>query len=205
MKLILHTMPGTIGVATHIALEECGLDYELVKVDFTKQEQLSDSYRKINPRLRVPSLVVDSHVLCETPAILFYLAQLVSDSPIALPPEPLKIADIQSFNSYLGSTVHVAHAHKLRGARWSDDDTAKALMKAYVPTTMSRCFDLIEKELLKGPWVQGAEFSINDPYLFAICRNGWKATVSISQSIRKYSSITRTCCIARPCRRYLLN
>ena len=170
MKLILHTMPGTIGVATHIALEECGLDYELVKVDFAKQEQLSDSYRKINPRLRVPSLVVDSHVLCETPAILFYLAQLVCDSPIALPPEPLKIADIQSFNSYLGSTVHVAHAHKLRGARWSDEDTAIASMKAYVPTTMSRCFDLIEKELLKGPWVQGAEFSINDPYLFAICR-----------------------------------
>ena len=168
MKLILHTMPGTIGVATHIALEECGLDYELVKVDFAKQEQLSDSYRKINPRLRVPSLVVDSHALCETPAILFYLAQIAPDSPIALPREPLKIADIQSFNSYLGSTVHIAHAHKLRGARWSNDGTAMALMKAYVPTTMSRCFDLIEKELLKGPWVQGAEFSINDPYLFAI-------------------------------------
>ena len=168
MKLTLHTMPGTIGVATHIALEEGGLDYKYVKVDFAKQEQLSDSYCKINPRLRVPSLVVGSHALSETPAILFYLAQLAPDSSLALPREPLQIADIQSFNSYMASTVHVAHAHKLRGARWSNDDASMASMKAYVPTTMSRCFELIEKELLKGPWVQGAEFSINDPYLFAI-------------------------------------
>ncbi|MDC0434691.1 glutathione S-transferase family protein [bacterium] len=168
MKLTLHTMPGTIGVATHVALEEGKFDYETIKVDFARQEQLSDSYRKLNPRQRVPSLVVDSHVLSETPAILFYLAQLAPDAPIALPREPLKIADIQSFNSYLGSTVHVAHAHKMRGARWSNDDTTMASMKAYVPTTMSHCFELIENELLKGPWVQGADFSINDPYLFAI-------------------------------------
>ena len=168
MKLTLHTMPGTIGVATHITLEESGLDYEIVKVDFAKQEQLSEQYQQINPRLRVPALVVDSHVLSETSAILFYIAQLSQSSSIALPGEPLETADILSFNSYLGSTVHVAHAHKMRGSRWTDDETTMAAMTAFVPTSMSRCFDLIENQLLKRPWVHGDNFSISDPYLFAI-------------------------------------
>jgi glutathione S-transferase len=28
---------------------------------------------------------------------------------------------MQAFNSYLCSTVHVAHAHRVRGNRWADD------------------------------------------------------------------------------------
>ncbi len=169
MALQLYTTPGTIGVAAHIALEESGLAYQAIKIDFATKEQLSDHYRKINPKMRVPALIVDGQVLTETPAILVYLAQVApSSSILGLPAEPLAFAQIQSFNSYLASTVHIAHAHKMRGARWADDADALAAMTAYVPTSMSACFDVIEKELLKGPWVHGEAFSISDPYLFAL-------------------------------------
>jgi glutathione S-transferase len=33
---------------------------------------------------------------------------------------------------------------------------------------MAACFALIENEMLEGPWVAGADFSIADPYLFTI-------------------------------------
>ena len=46
-------------------------------------------------------------------------------------------------------------------------------MKAKVPQNMSDCFTLIENDLLKGPWVMGAAYSICDPYLYTI--SGWLA------------------------------
>ena len=35
---------------------------------------------------------------------------------------------------------------------------------------MTECFELIETEMLKGPWVLGDAFSIGDVYLLAIAR-----------------------------------
>ena len=166
MAILFYTSPTSIGVATHIALEESGLDYELVEIDFTKQQQSSSDYLKINPKARVPSLLVEDGVLTETPAILTYIAQLAPNSSLKLPSDPFQFAAIQSFNSYLSSTVHVAHAHNHRGARWADDPDALKAMTAYVPKSLSACFALIESSLIKGPWVHGQKFSISDPYLF---------------------------------------
>ena len=47
-------------------------------------------------------------------------------------------------------------------------------MKAKAPQNMSDCFDWIDRELLRGPWMMGEDFTIADPYLFTI--GGWLAT-----------------------------
>lgn len=168
MKPIYYTAPKSIGLATHVALEESGLPYELRVLDMTLRQQADKAYLAINPKARVPSLVVGEDILTETPALLFYLAQIAPGSSIALPSAPLSQAKIQSFNSYLCSTVHVAHAHKMRGTRWVDDKHALDAMTANVPNTMAACFDMIENQFFLGPWVHGEAFSISDPYLFAI-------------------------------------
>jgi len=33
---------------------------------------------------------------------------------------------------------------------------------------MTDCFELIDRKLLKGPWVMGEQYTICDPYLFTI-------------------------------------
>lgn len=168
MSITFYTSQQSIGVVSHIVLEESGLEYDLVEVDFSTNQQASADYLKINPKARVPSLVLDKGILSETPAILTYIAQLAPKSAIALPDDPYEHAQIQSFNSYLASTVHVAHAHKRRGSRWTDDESAMQAMTDYVPTAMSACMELIESQMLKTPWVHGETFSISDPYLFRI-------------------------------------
>lgn len=170
MKLELHSNTGTIGAAAHIALAESGLEFVFVNIDMANKQQQSSEYLQINPKARVPSLIADGNVLTETPAILFYLAKIAPDSPIALPESTLAQANIQSFNSYLCSTAHVAHAHKMRGSRWSDDIDVHQKLSQYVPTSMAQCMAMIEDELMQGPWVHGMYFSISDPYLFAICQ-----------------------------------
>ena len=97
------------------------------------------------------------------------MAQSFPDARLA-PTDPFEFARAQAFNSYLCSTVHVAHAHGGRGTRWADDPVAIADMKRKVPETMAACFDLIEREMFEGPWVLGESYSICDPYLFTMSR-----------------------------------
>ncbi len=162
--------PNTCALASHVALEEAGASYETVRLNFADNQQRKPEYLAINPKGRVPALVTDRGILTETPAILAWIAQAYPQAKLA-PADPFEFARAQSFNSYLCSTVHPAHAHGRRGARWSDDAAAQESMKAKVPQNMTDCYTIIEREMLKGPWVMGEAYSICDPYLYTI--SGW--------------------------------
>jgi glutathione S-transferase len=172
--------PKTCALATHIVLEYVGADYEAIKLDFRENQQRSKEYLAVNPKGRVPALVTDRGVITETPALLLYLAQTYPQAKVAPLDDPFALAEMQAANSWFCSTVHVAHAHGPRGSRWSDDPAALQSMKAKVSTNMSDCFDLIEKDLLRGPWLMGANFTVADPYLFTM--SSWLATDGVEMA-----------------------
>jgi glutathione S-transferase len=168
---------GACSRASHITLEEAGAQFEPVRLSLKDGEQRKPEYLKLNPKGRVPTLVTDRGVLTETPAILAYIGQTFPDAKLVPAGDPFAFAKVQAFNSYLCSTVHVAHAHKGRGARWTDDKAAQSALTAYVPTSVAACFDLIENEMFAGPWVMGDAFTICDPYLFTVSQ--WLESDSI--------------------------
>jgi glutathione S-transferase len=169
--LTLYYAPHTCALATHIVLEEVGASYSAKRIDFASNQQRSPDYLKVNPKGRVPALVTDRGILTETPAMLVYVAQ---SFPTGLAPidDSFLFAQIQSFNSWLCSHLHVAHAHRMRGYRWVDaDDTHSiAAMQRKVPQSVGDSFALIEREMLKGPWVMGERYTICDPYLFTLAQ-----------------------------------
>ena len=167
----LYFAPGTCALASHIALADAGASYTTVKLDFKAGQQNSPEYLAINPKGRVPTLVTDRGVLTETPAMLAFIAQSFPQARLAPLDDPFEFAKVQAVNSYLCSTVHVAHAHKLRGARWATEETSFADMKRMIPKTVGACFSLIERDMLKGPWVMGEQYTICDPYLYTL--TGW--------------------------------
>lgn len=166
--LTFHYAPGTCALASHLALEHAGARYEAVRVDFKAQEQRSSAFLELNPKGRVPVLVADRGVLTETPAILQYVAQAHPAAALAPLDDAFGLAKMNEFNSYLASTVHVAHAHKARGARWADDESAWAAMRSKVAQNMADCFTLIEQKMLQGPWVLGPALSTSDFYLYTL-------------------------------------
>jgi len=168
--LKLFYAPHTCALASHIALEEAGAGYEAVRVDFKKNAQRAPEYLAVNPKGRVPSLATDLGILTETPAILAFIAQSYTKARLAPLEDWFAFAQVQAFNSYLCSTVHVAHAHRMRGYRWVDDPAAIEAMKKKVPTSVGECFDLIERTMFQGPWVMGESFTICDPYLFTLAQ-----------------------------------
>jgi glutathione S-transferase len=168
--LKLYYAPGTCALASHIALAEAGAPYTTEKVDFKTNQQNSPEYLGINPKGRVPSLVTDRGILTETPAMLAFIAQSFPQAKLAPFDDSFALAQVQAFNSYLCSTVHVAHAHKGRGYRWATDEASYADMKRMVPKSVGASFALIERGMLKGPWVMGETYTVCDPYLFTIAQ-----------------------------------
>jgi glutathione S-transferase len=158
-----------VAIASHIALEEVDADYSLAWVDFQTGAQQSADYLKINPKARVPTLVTSQGILTETSAILNYIAATHPKAGLT-PSDPFERAKMEELCQYLASTVHVAHAHKMRGHRWSDDPAAQSSMTAKVASNMADCYQLIEADYLQGPWVLGDSFSLADIYLYAVTR-----------------------------------
>jgi glutathione S-transferase len=166
----LYYAPGTCALASHIALQEAGAAYTTERLDFKSNQQNSPEYLAINPKGRVPALVTDRGVLTETPAMLAFIAQSFPQAKLAPLGDPHAFAQVQAFNSYLCSTVHVAHAHKGRGYRWAADEASFADMKRKVPQSVGASFALIERDMLRGPWVMGDSYTICDPYLFTLAQ-----------------------------------
>lgn len=160
----------TCALASHIALLDAGADFALKRVDFASVEQQSPAYLQVNPKGRVPALITPRGTLTETPAMLAFIAQSYPPARLAPLDDPYAFAQVQSFNSYLCSTLHVAHAHRMRGYRWTDDPAAIVTMQKKVPQSVGASFDLIERDYLVGPWVMGETYTIADPYLFTLAQ-----------------------------------
>ena len=169
--LKLYFAPGTCALATHIALAEAGADYTAERIDFKTNQQQSPEYLAINPKGRVPALVTDRGVLTENVAMLAYIAQTFPKAKLAPIDDPYAFAEVQAINSYLSSTVHVAHSHKGRGYRWATEESSFADMKKTLPKSMGAVFGLLEQKMLRGPWMMGETYTICDPYLFTL--TGW--------------------------------
>jgi glutathione S-transferase len=177
---------GSCSLASLIALEEAGADYELAVMDTKAGDQRTPEYLHVNPKGRAPALVTPRGVLTETPAILSYIPETHPSAGL-LPVDAWERAQAHAFNSYLCSTVHVAHAHKHRGYRWADDPAALAEMTRKVPEVEAACFQLIEDEMLAGPWVMGEAYSVCDGYLFTLA--GWLEGDGID--IRRFPKVAK--------------
>ncbi len=73
-----------------IFIAEKGLRIDLIPIDLGAKEQFSAAYRAINPRVVVPTLVLDDNTaIGEVPAIMRYLDEAYPDVSAngPLPPE----------------------------------------------------------------------------------------------------------------------
>ena len=161
--LTLFTSKGSVSVASAIMLKETETEYKLEFLDFSQADQTKKSYLNINPKGRVPALVTPHGVLMKIGAILEYVA------PDFIPLAAYSAARVREIIHYLASTMHVNHAHKMRGARWADNPVAVKSMVIKVPETMAKSCAYLEK-IISGPYIFGSKITIADAHLFTIAQ-----------------------------------
>lgn len=164
----LYMAPGTCARVPAIALEEAGVAFETVVVRFLKGYHKSPEYRALNPKGKVPTLVIDGTPLTENVAILSYLAQRYPEAAL-LPPadteleRTAQIADL----SYCASTLHpivtrIRLPHFFAGA-----EAAHAVWQTGCEA-MQEHFALIDARLAQQPWWYGDQWSVMDAYIYWI-------------------------------------
>ena len=163
--------PNACSLASHIALSEAGAEFEAVRLDLKSGDQRKPEYLAVNPKGRVPALVTPRGILTESVVILGWVAQTYPQAHLRPEGDFFAFSEMQSFNLYLATTIHVTFAHLFRAERYADSESALAEIKAKVPSSLAMQWNLIEDRLSDGrPWVCGKQYTVADPYLYLFAR-----------------------------------
>ena len=195
MKIALYYSPGACSLAPHIVLEELGIPYEARRISTATGEQRSPEYLKINPRGRVPALVVDGKVLVENVAILTFLGGGFPAKGL-WPEQTWDQAQALSFMAWLADTVHPAFAHIYRAERYVSDSACIEAVKAGGRTSFGDCLREIDRLLAGKRWAIGNRFSVVDAYLLVFYRWGNRNAMPV-KDLPHYTALVERL-LARP-------
>ncbi|MDI1294642.1 MAG: glutathione S-transferase family protein [bacterium] len=164
--LRLYYIPGACSMAPHIVLEESGAAFEPVAIDFYAGDHRQPEFLRLNPKGYVGVLITDRGPISENAAIMAYIAQAFPQARLA-PTDPYDFAQVQAFNLFLASAVHITYRHLSKPTLFADGADAARALAAKVPAMTERYFALIEDQLSDGrTWVHGDDWTISDAYLF---------------------------------------
>ena len=160
-----------------IFIAEKGLDVETVEVDLGRQEQLSDAFKRVNPRCTVPVLELeDGTCLTENSGIAAYLEALVPEPPL-LGTTPTEKGLIASWNSRmeLEGLWPIADAFRNRSRGFADRAITGPTSYEQIPALAERgrargleFFDMLNARLGESEYVAGPGFSIADITAFVV-------------------------------------
>lgn len=171
--LVLYYAPGACSGVTIIALEEAGATYELRKVALADNENKSAEYKAINPKGKVPALVVDGRVLTENVAIQSYLDKRFPYAKL-LPSttDALAYAENLSLLAWISSGLHPILTRIRRAARFCDLPGADTRVPELARVELAEQLSVAEKRLGDHEWILGEEWSIADAYLYWVWSRG---------------------------------
>jgi glutathione S-transferase len=182
MSISLYFAPNTSAFAPLVALEEAGADFQPVFVSLAASEQHLPAYRAINPRGRVPTLIVDGIPIYEVIAILGWVADRFPDAGL-LPTAPLERAQAFSLMSWIASTVHIALAQVRRPERHTDDPEIRRALEAPGRAAFAAALAELEARSIAtaSPFLIGDRFGVVDAYALVVRR--WADGLGIDRSL----------------------
>ena len=187
MAIKLYYAPGACSLASHIALEEAGLQYETQRLNLQNGDQRQPEYLKLNPRGRVPTLVVDGKVLTENVGIVSYIAGGHGHGKI-WPKDTWHQSQAVSTMAWLSNSVHPAYGHYLRPARYADDEPSQQSIKAKGKATFEAYLREIDSLLEGRKWAIGEHFTAVDGYLVVFYRWGNRAGLPV-KAMKNYTAL----------------
>jgi glutathione S-transferase len=161
--ITLYWYPGTCARVPFVALEEIGVPFDVHVVNRDAGEDRSPQYRALNPKGKVPTLVVDGHPITENPAIQVYLAQSFPDAHL-LPSDPWIALDALSTMAWFASGVHPLVRRLRFPASVSEEPAALESVRAIARAQLEEAFAILEQRLGEREWLYG-EWSIVDAYM----------------------------------------
>src|SRR5258706_2565284 len=188
MTIALYYSPGSCSFAPHVVLREIGLTFELRKFSTADRSNYSPEYLGVNPKGRIPTLLIDGFRLTENPAILAYLGRRYPEADLYPSTATEDEARCLEWLAWSSNTVHVAYAQILRSERFVPSEDAYPPVQASGHVNFQRCLAEIEAHLTRSPFAVGNRFTVVDPFWLVFYRWGIRQGYGIK---RLYPAYTR--------------
>ncbi len=170
MKLTLTYSPVACSLVPYILLTEAGAEFDLLPVNLAKDEQRSTEHLRLNPKGKVPTLIIDGAPLTENVAIQIWIARQFPHAQL-LPDDPLAYARAVSVMAWCAAGIHPKLTQQQRPERYCDlPDTADSV-RALGSHSLFELFDIAEDMLARREWFLD-RFSCADVYFYWCFRRG---------------------------------
>jgi glutathione S-transferase len=169
----LYYSPGACSLASHIALREAGLPFELVQVVGRSGPKTAgdETYLSVTPKNYVPALRLDDgEVLTEGTAIMPFVADQAPSKHLAPAAGTRERYRLHEWLGYINSEVHKSYGPFFTPG-------ASDAAKQAASDNLGRKFDFIVSQLGDRPFLLASGYSVADAYLFTIL--GWTKIVGV--------------------------
>jgi glutathione S-transferase len=158
--LKLYFAPRTRSVRVLWLLEELGLPYELVRVDFLPPAKSFFAQR--TPTGKLPTLEDGDVVMCESGAIVEYILERYGEGRLAPAPGSGLRARFLQWIHFAESTAFPPLGIVVWLTLYRDDAGSHAALIEDVRARAAMGLDFLERELGPGPYLLGYDFSAAD-------------------------------------------
>lgn len=178
MEIVLYYAPITCALAPYVTLTEAGADFEVRPLNFRKQDHFSPDYMKINPKHKVPLLIVDGKTLTESTAIQMWIAQTFPQAKL-LPEDPWEYLKAVSLHSWCSSGIHpylsrINSPPKVCDVPGAEESVIK-LATGFLDETLR-----IADDMLAGREYFFGHFTSPDAHFFWCCRRATQFKIDLS-------------------------
>jgi len=178
MKIALYYAPNTCALAPYVTLTEAGADFEVRPLNYRKRQNLSPEYLKINPKHKVPVLVVDGKILTENVAIHQWVHRTFPQAKI-LPSDPWDELQAISLHAWCASGIHPYLSRINNPAKVCDAAGASDSVIKLATEFLFENFKIAD-DLLAGRTYFFDHFTAPDAHFFWCCRRATQLEVDLS-------------------------
>jgi len=164
MELKLYYAPRTCALVPFVTLTEAGADFSVVNVNSRSGQLHTAEYLRINPKHKVPVLVIDGDPLTENLAIQIWIARQFFAARL-LPADARAEIKASSLMSWFGSSIHPHLTPNARPENYCDLPGSAESVKRIGNTLLFEDLALAESMLAGREWFFD-HFTAVDAYFF---------------------------------------
>lgn len=164
MRIELYYAPIACSLVPFITLTEAKANFTVNPINIRQKHQMSESYLKINPKHKVPLLIVDGQSLTENVAIQIWIAGAFPKVGL-LPTDPWEKVQAISTMAWCAAGIHPYLSRLNNPAKVSDIREADHSVANAAKASLREAFAIAEDQLGEEPYFFGA-FTAIDAYFF---------------------------------------
>ncbi len=170
MDITLYHSPGACSMATYISLLEAGAEFDVNIISLKTNDQSSPQYAAINPKKKVPFLVVDGNGLSENIAMQAWIAETWPEAKL-MPSDNWDQKKALSHMGWFGAGIHQHITRHFKPVKFCANTDAHDDMKAKAKAMYMEQLALVDAELTNKTWFFD-HYTVCDSYFFWIYNRG---------------------------------